>query len=341
MTEPMMSSSEGGVAQRPPTPEMIEEPARLGLGQILARGSLAAFVLSVLIHLCGWFVSGYVRVGFWEQGGRPVGPQGDTIEMAILTESEMLNVVGETTDAPGSLVPEAEEFSAGMAEVADTGPGSDLPGVTEGPSEIGDTGGSGTEVWIPGQGLGGAGGGGGGAKFFGVEATGSRFAYIVDVSGSMEGARLDALREELTHSISELPETAQFLVIPFASTALPLGDRTTWTEASPTGKKWAKNAIVAELARARDGTVPLPGFQIAFTVRPRPEAIYFMTDGEQFPENTQAELEALNGQFKVPVHCIRFGDKAEGDNRMSNDAEKVMRAIAKQSKGTYKFLAIK
>jgi hypothetical protein len=137
-----------------------------------------------------------------------------------------------------------------------------------------------------------------------------------------------------------LQEGAQFIVIPFATLAAPLGDRESWTEASLTGKRWARNAIATELARARDGTVPLPGFQIAFVQRPRADAIYFMTDGEQFPSGTEEELAKLNGQFKIPVHCIRFGDGAI-ERPGGNPAEKTMKSIARQSKGTYKFISIK
>ena len=319
-------------------PDPHPKPASPWFRTLLLRGTALAFLVSALIHVAGWFASGYVRIGFWDGAGGGGDGHSDAVEMAILPESELLGLESTSGDVDKPLVQEVASLPMGSVSVEEGPPGSTGLGTGDGPSEIEDGGGAGDIGSMPGEGLGGA--GGGGAKFFGVEATGSRFAYVVDVSGSMEGARLERLRTELIGSVVELQESAQFIVVPFASGAAPLGDRSQWTEASPTGKRWAKNTINTELARARDGTVPLPGFQIAFSLRPRPDAIYFMTDGEQFPPGTLEELATLNGQFKVPVHCIRFGD-GEIDAGAQNGAEQVMRTIAKQSKGTYKFISIK
>jgi hypothetical protein len=319
-------------------PDPHPKPASPWFRTLLMRGTALAFLASAVIHVAGWFASGYVRIGFWDGAGGGGDGHPDAVEMAILPESELLGLESTSGDADKPLVQEVASLPMGSVSVEEGPPGSTGLGTGDGPSEIEDGGGAGDIGSMPGEGLGGA--GGGGAKFFGVEATGSRFAYVVDVSGSMEGARLERLRTELIGSVVELQESAQFIVVPFASAAAALGDRSQWTEASPTGKRWAKNTINTELARARDGTVPLPGFQIAFSLRPRPDAIYFMTDGEQFPPGTLEELATLNGQFKVPVHCIRFGD-GEIDAGAQNGAEQVMRTIAKQSKGTYKFISIK
>jgi hypothetical protein len=260
--------------------------------------------------------------------------------MALLTEAELSGGGDEAISVEQPLVPESADAPFESSTVSESLPTDPSLGIQEGPSEIGGGGGAGdVSTGAGGMGLGGA--GSGGAKFFGVEATGTRFAYVVDLSGSMAGPRLEALRTELTHSIVELPETAQFLVVPFSNEAEALGKRDTWTEASPTGKRWAKNTIALELKDARDGTVPLPGFQIAYSVRPRPDSIYFMTDGESFPAGTADELKVLSAQFKVPIHCIRFGDKESAGHGGANSAESIMRAIAKQSGGSYKLISIK
>lgn len=295
-----------------------------------------AFALSVLIHLAGFLLSGFIKIGSgW---GDSESGMSAPVEMALMTESELLAAVAESGGSDSPLVQEVAPSAESEVRVEDSDALEGLVGDGPGPSEIGDIGGGGDVS--TGDGDLGGGAGSGGARFFGVEASGSRFVYVVDVSGSMEGPRLERLRAELSMSIAELQEGAQFIVIPFATLAAPLGDRENWTEASPTGKRWARNAIATELARARDGTVPLPGFQIAFVQRPRADAIYFMTDGEQFPPGTEEELAKLNGQFKVPIHCIRFGD-ADIERPGGNPAEKTMKSIAKQSKGTYKFISIK
>jgi len=171
-------------------------------------------------------------------------------------------------------------------------------------------------------------GSGGSAQFFGVEARGSRFAYIVDVSGSMEGDRLAALKRALLASIAGLYEQAHFTVVLFSSDAVALtGNR--WVPATERAKKEIEKDIRA--IRAYGGTNPLPAFEIVFAMRPRPDAIYFMTDG-QFADGEEdkalARIARLNdrGDRRTPIHCITFIERS---------SERLMRQIARQSGGTY------
>ena len=129
-----------------------------------------------------------------------------------------------------------------------------------------------------GGGLGG-GGGGSGASFFGVEARGNRFAFIVDVSGSMgEGEKMPSLRRELIASVGGMQATAQFLVVPFSSESHPLGGKVQWRDSTPAAKKWAKALI--EALQPDGGTSPASSFDGVLGLRPRPDAVYFMTDGQ-------------------------------------------------------------
>jgi len=303
----------------------------------LLGGSAAAFVISVLVHVLGLVLSGYVVVGTYG-GGAGVAAD-ETIEMAIVTESELTQATVGSLELASPAVPDLMVDSTESSDLMEA-PATDRPGgniADLGGSE--GAGGSGDITDVSGDGFGGS-GGGGGASFFGVEAAGNRFAYVVDVSGSMAGGRLEALRSELTKSVAELLESSEFFVVPFSSDARPLGGRNAWTQADATGKTWARNTVAAELANAMQGTVPLPGFEIIFAVRPKPDAIYFMTDGESFPERTLEDVGLLNRQLKVPIHCIRFGE--EGASQSGPDsAEGIMKQIARQSRGTYKFIAIR
>jgi hypothetical protein len=58
----------------------------------------------------------------------------------------------------------------------------------------------------------------------------------------------------------------------------------------------------------RGGTLPGPAFQVAFQVlSPRPDVIFFMTDGG-IPNQTPAQVASLNSQSpKVVVNTIMFG----------------------------------
>jgi len=170
------------------------------------------------------------------------------------------------------------------------------------------------------------GGSGGAASFFGLESSGSRFAYIVDVSGSMSGARIEALKRELVRSVSGLRGQAQFSIVLFSSGAQQLGP-SGWRSATDQMKREARTEIGN--IRAGGSTVPMPAFDIIFELRPRPDAIYFMTDGIfSNPESVAADIARLNrstGRL-VPIHCITFIDR---------DAEEIMKLIARQSGGSY------
>lgn len=287
--------------------------------------AVIAFAISGLLHLGGALVSRYVLIG----GGGDWGPAGDDrpVEMAIMTEGELAAMLGEATvDALAPAVPDVDMVSPDPTDLMGDGPGGDL----NDSFELGAVGSGGGGGDIAGDGLGGlgagGGGGGGGARFFGVEAQGNRFAYIVDISESMEGPRIAALKQELQRSVDRLLESSQFLVVLYSTEAALLGRRGTWTEASVGGKRWAQTHI--REIDSTGATNPLPAFQIVFGTRPRPDAIYFMTDGE-FAANVVDEVAILNKQLKIPVHCICFG---------SSDGEALMKQLAKQSRGTYTFI---
>ncbi|MDX2114953.1 MAG: VWA domain-containing protein [Planctomycetota bacterium] len=187
-------------------------------------------------------------------------------------------------------------------------------------------GGRGVSAGAEGLGLSGA---GGEARFFGVEARGSRFAFVIDISGSMlEPGKLGALQAALIETIDGMLEHASFCVVMYSSGALPLL-QTDWTRATDDNKQLARRSV--ERINASGPTNPIPAFEIVFSLKPRPDAIYFMTDGvfhREVEERVPLLIEQLNrdGDRRVPIHCITFVD--DGSARL-------MRRIARQSSGSY------
>ncbi len=257
--------------------------------------------------------------------GAGPAPMPGVVDFAVMTEAELSQLqdsalsfdspsVPETNQEPlpeiESLdMPSEEEITGSLAEIAPTTIGA-------GAGDIGQT-----------SGLSEGGSGSGSASFFGVEATGSRFLYIVDTSGSMGiGGKLEALQHELVKSLDGLLEAAEFLVITYNSGASALDGRQVWSDADERGRRAARRAI-ANLG-ASGGTNPGPAFQLAFAMRPPPDAIYFMTDGE-FSDEVAGEIAMLNAEYKVPIHCIAF---------VSRESEILMRTIAQQSGGSYTFV---
>ena len=93
----------------------------------------------------------------------------------------------------------------------------------------------------------------------------------------------------------------------------------------------AAKAVVAGVA-AGGGTVPDGAMQMVFSMKPRPDAIYFMTDG-QFGPQVASLIHRLNrrGNKRVPVHSITFGDQG---------AARLMQQIADESGGTYTHIGV-
>lgn len=284
----------------------------------LWRATVAGAVLSILAHVTFLVLSAFLFIG-----GRTGGTTGSAMfELAVVPEAELAELQASADDLQPTVPQASAEAAPEPLEASTPEMGEALGGAdrleAEGLGGAGDIDASMT----------GMGGGGGSASFFGLEAQGHRFAYIVDVSGSMSiGGRIEALRRELTDSIRELDANASFLVIPFSDTAFELEGRQGWQEATEGGKRWAARAI-SRLA-PMSGTRPTGGFQIALGMRPRPDAIFFMTDGE-FEPAVADEVLRLNRESRVPIHCICFHSQA---------SEPLMRRIARESGGSYGFVA--
>lgn len=282
------------------------------------RATLVGLVASLVLHAIGAIIGALVTVGHAQAGG--AGGSGP-VEVATITLSEFdslsdealpidLPSVGEPTAAA---LDEVELTDAAIADPALEGAGIGELGLDSGAGDAGS-----------GSGLGTGGGGGGAASFFGVEARGTRFAYIVDVSGSMDTqGRIAALRRELSRSLQALPENALYFVAIFSDAAFPLGGRAEWTEASEAGKAWGIRNVGKLMPQG--GTMPLPAFRLVFGLRPRPDAVYFMTDGE-FDARVVFEVAAMNVDPKVPIHCISLGN---------DEGAALLRRIAEESGGTY------
>ncbi|MFI4876465.1 MAG: VWA domain-containing protein, partial [Blastopirellula sp. JB062] len=173
--------------------------------------------------------------------------------------------------------------------------------------------------------IGGGGSGvGAGASFMGLRAAGRRFCIIADCSGSMSGVKLDYVKEEILETVSSLPREAQFQVIFFQSQALPF-PQSGWRHPKRDFNalsEWLKTVGPA------GGTNPLPAFEIAMKYTPRPDAVFFMTDG-LFDAKDVGEVKKLNdlSEPRVKVHAISFMDRS---------AEPLMRQIAAESGGEYR-----
>lgn len=285
------------------------------------RGSFArltssfALSLSLFVHIAGLLVASVVLLDPPASNRNAAIAEG---ELALIADADLSEIVatGLEAEIPSDSAVEVEDpFASSDVETA---PGTDQSALDR--SDIGDLGGSGDIT---------SGGGafGGGASFFGVEAQGNRFAFILDISGSMANDRLDRLKQEVERSLNLLHENAYLSVVLYNSEADPLtGER--WRAATLNQKKDILKRLNSR--EAVGGTNPMSSFELIFELTPKPDAIYLMTDGlfEGDPIEVAQTIVRLNnlGDKRSVIHCITLVEDGAAD---------AMRIIAEGSGGTY------
>jgi hypothetical protein len=329
----------------PQSPESVpnagQAPAkRWTIGRIAGALGLFGLAASIWIHAIA-AVAG-VLFGTWFAGdGVAAGLGRGERDIALGPITSLSELAAGDAGAAPSLLDKPLDTSAAEASLAAViGDVPDPTATTSSDSALGGGAGDPAGFMTGGDGAGdgggsglGGGGAGGSAKFFGIEARGKRFAYLCDVSGSMDEERISALKRELQDSINELSPGSSFSIILFSSDArLLTGDG--WLDANPTNRAKVKTLLRA--VQSNGGTEPLPGFSLLFSsLRPRPDAVYFMTDGEFARGNEDkvaAQITQLSrsGPRPVPVHCITFIEKS---------GEKIMQLIARSTGGKYRHVA--
>ncbi len=170
----------------------------------------------------------------------------------------------------------------------------------------------------------------GSAEFFGIGGYGQTFVYVVDASDSMnENGKFDRARYELLQSIEQLSSEQRYFIIFYNDTAYPMDA----DEPVPaTQRQFAATTKWVQHARARSGTNPLPALLHALSMRP--DAIYFLSDGQFDPIAIQM-LRMKNpkskrrGHKQIPIHTVAFVDHMTIG---------LMRTIARDSGGEHRFV---
>ena len=177
--------------------------------------------------------------------------------------------------------------------------------------------------------------------FMGSQASGKQICIIADCSGSMgTKGRMETLKLELEKTLKTLQSDQQYYIIFFDSRAEQMPDMA-WVNG---GKDDEKVLAWVRGQRPRGGTLPMPAFDIAFELEPKPDVIFFMTDGI-IPPNVPAGVARLNEGVKpkITINSILFGGegearRAKGKKGRSLSGEDQLRQIATDSGGTYRFV---
>ncbi len=173
----------------------------------------------------------------------------------------------------------------------------------------------------------GDGDGGGGATFFGSHRRGRNVVFCVDFSGSMEsdaetgGTRISALKKELEKAISGLSANMNVSVIFFSTTGWTIDTKgpdhysngwsgvgkvpsVTWYPANQRLKGVVIDAV--KKMPAKGGTNWYPPLKMAFSMEPRPNIVYLLSDGQPTDaETVLGEMSDIN-PGGIPVDTIAF-----------------------------------
>lgn len=171
------------------------------------------------------------------------------------------------------------------------------------------------------------------ATFFGAEAYGNRFVFVIDSSSSMRGPRWDALYRELMRAIQALSEDQEFFIISFDSLAHPMFDipPPKGTFLSPTAENFER--VSSWIRGISLGHSTLPSGAVGIAMSLKPDAVFLLSDGE-IADNTLQDLRRWNrvrdeeGAVKArfPIHTVSL---------LSPIGFATLEAIANENEGTF------
>lgn len=285
--------------------------------QLLLIGVLVSMVVHIGLLM---YLSNVYR---WRPGS--IGPQPVSFEFAIEPDDELTELESAELDdllepsvSPDSELLPAQDDAARLdadppaAQLEVMGPGG-LPTLGASGSEVGATGLT---------------GGGAGTSFFGIQSEGRRFAYIVDRSSSMsDDEKMNIAKRELIRSIEGLPDYAHFFVVMFSSEIEEPTMQRGWLQARTSVVRrfiwWLRDV------EPTGGTEPRAAFERIFALDERPDAIFFLTDGE-IAGFTAEDVVQLNSRGRrVVINTIAFGGRK---------GEELLRSIADGSGGVYRYV---
>ncbi|MBL9125857.1 MAG: hypothetical protein JNG90_19605 [Planctomycetaceae bacterium] len=165
------------------------------------------------------------------------------------------------------------------------------------------------------------------ASFFGVDAKGYKFVYIVDASGSMFGRRFAKAHAELVNSLSALDEHQSFYVIFFNFTDYPQYFPLPEDNLAPMSPKNLQRVCdwMAQNVIPQGETVPNSAISRALALAP--DAIFLLSDGEF--HDSAAEVVMRENYRRVPIHAIAFESELGAFS---------LGQIARLTGGTYRFV---
>lgn len=170
----------------------------------------------------------------------------------------------------------------------------------------------------------GAAGQAGMASFFGATGQGTRFVFVLDKSGSMNGKAFADARFELIRSLRALQPHEKFYVIFYDNDAEPMPAPGLVPATQGNIDRYVK--WVREVSTG-GGTDPTAAMTKALKDL-KPDTIWLLSDGA-FNVAVAETITQLNPQRRVHINTIAFKNRA---------GEAILKIIADENKGDYRFV---
>lgn len=162
----------------------------------------------------------------------------------------------------------------------------------------------------------------GAPSFFGIWDRGGRIVYVMDRSGSMDGARLRKAREELGGAVEQMDADVKFSIILFDDSTESYRDGK-WIRA--TGTNVEKTVEWIRSVSSGGGTRVLPAMKQALQMRP--EVVYLLTDAKFDHDAPGDVIRRENRRVDARIHTIEIGGGGSTD---------LMKEIARTNSGIHR-----
>lgn len=173
-----------------------------------------------------------------------------------------------------------------------------------------------------------------GVPFFDAEATGKRFVYVLDSSGSMANHNaIGVAKTELLASLQTLDANQEFLIIFYNETSTPmlrLGSKNRLLAATDVNRNQARQFIRS--IQPDGGTNHLLALMDALDVKPQPDVLFFLSDADTGLSAADLERVRKKNSGKSQIHTVEFGAGAN-----ISKVPSFLKKLAGQNGGTYSY----
>lgn len=176
-------------------------------------------------------------------------------------------------------------------------------------------------------------------QFFGTEATGTRFVFVIDGSGSMtQGVRWRQAVREVEKSIGKLNENQQAMVLVYNFHTYPMFNTPPKDlKLLPVTDRF-KKALSEWLGNVTPIGGTRPAHALEYSLSLKPDAIFFLSDGlladnsvQVLARKNKARDSAKEGdEGKVPIHAVSLGPDEAG--------AEIMKLIAENNEGQFNWV---